>query len=631
MPTSRPTRVRLGGALALTTLALGTARAQGLVPRVASEGDDILSLTHVWSRMGDDDGTFDVDLGPAAKVSVENAQYDHAEVRVATVSKGDASVRMFDAATGRELWRADGREETECLAFTPDDRYLVTGGEDQPEIKVWDAATGALVREIDDNVSVEGMVFSPDSALLACGNDAGEVRLYDTRATDPRDWPAAPLYTLSLGGDSDAGGSGNSDVNQIAWTADGTALYAASRNATVQVFRRADFAAADPQPVRTYAGHTGSIKSVALSPDERLVASCSNWRTGNGGQPTPARVIVHDVASGAEVIHYVIPDGKVPETVRFSPDGAILIAGTSFENSPETASATYVWRASDLAAGTATPPQTVTWYEQEYFDFRNNCEQLLVGASDGSVRVFDVAIDTGAQAPADPWRLEAEKHDGHSGVRVAPGHIAGCDDGEWVRFDAVDVTGANRLAVRYASAVGAAGARVQLRLDAADGPVVGLLSLGATGAATAFALADTTLTEELAGVRDLYFRFAGADDVGAFDYFELRAGAPAVDTAGAGADTTAQDTSGTSALGSVAFAREMRVFPNPARDRVTVEWAGGAAAVRLFGGLGREVRRASVAAGEPRATLSVEGLAPGRYVLQVVSEAGAGSRVVVVR
>lgn len=86
-----------------------------------------------------------------------------------------------------------------------------------------------------------------------------------------------------------------------------------------------------------------------------------------------------------------------------------------------------------------------------------------------------------------------------------------------------------------------------------------------------------------------------------------------------------------SALDQAAFSRELTVFPNPANDALNVAWPGGAATVRLLDGLGREVRSVR-AAGEGLAErLPVAGLTPGRYVLQVVSVRGAGSRVVVVR
>ena len=388
-----------GAVVSVCTLVLlggGAAAAQAPdTPRVAYAGEPIIQLRYRWHAMADADGRFDVDLGPGAGVSVENAQFNHAETAVATVAKGDASVRVYDAATGEERWASDGGAETECLAFTADDRYLVTGGEHQPELKIWDAATGALLREIEDRVSVEGMAFSPDFGLLACGNDAGEVRIYDTSDPDPMNWPAEPAYVVAQGPDRDVGtGTDHADVNQVDWTGDGRAFFVASRDGRVRQWALPDGDADTVRLVREYLGHTGSIKTVALNADETLVASASNWRTGTGRPlPTPARILVHDVASGDVVLEYVIPDGKVPETVRFSPDGEVMIAGTSFENAPETESATYVWRLADVRAG-SPPPQTITWYEQEYFDFADDGARLVVAASDGSVRVYAVEYGT---------------------------------------------------------------------------------------------------------------------------------------------------------------------------------------------------------------------------------------------
>lgn len=241
---------------------------------------------------------------------------------------------------------------------------------------------------------------------------------------------------------------------------------------------------------------------------------------------------------------------------------------------------------------------------------------------DGSDRVALAWLRDYLAGPDRPGdRLEAEDFDAMLGLRAAAADTAmtGAEPGEYLAFRRVRLDSVDRFAVAYADVVG--GAAVSLRLDSLGAAPIATLTGGATGGFDAFAVAYADLPDTLDGVRDVYVSFAGGNGRALYDdYFALDR-RPAV----------VADTTGTSALDPVAFSRELRVFPNPARDRVTVEWAGGAATVRLFDGLGREARRASVAAGERRVALSVEGLTPGRYVLQVVSAAGAGSRVVVVR
>src|SRR5439155_10530238 len=57
---------------------------------------------------------------------------------LATGQKGDAAVRLWEVASGLELVRLKGHEEgIRSLAFSPDDKVLVSGGADNTAL-VWD-------------------------------------------------------------------------------------------------------------------------------------------------------------------------------------------------------------------------------------------------------------------------------------------------------------------------------------------------------------------------------------------------------------------------------------------------------------------------------------------------------------
>ena len=78
----------------------------------------------------------------------------------------------------------------------------------------------------------------------------------------------------------------------------------------------------------------------------------------------------------------------------------------------------------------------------------------------------------------------------------------------------------------------------------------------------------------------------------------------------------------------------VRVYPNPASDRVQLRWeaAGpGPARVELFALGGQRVRSRTLAAGSGAAELSLTGLPPGQYTLRITEAAGASTAKLTVR
>jgi uncharacterized protein (TIGR03067 family) len=136
------------------------------------------------------------------------------------VSAAGPKVRLWDAATGKELRVVDGaRGEVESLAFSPDGRLLLTAGRDQP-VRVWDLASGKQEHGLGgERVRIDAAAFSPDGKLIAWGDANGSVRLYDlaTRKVVTSFQGGAAVRALAFSPDGKALASGGADGKAYLW------------------------------------------------------------------------------------------------------------------------------------------------------------------------------------------------------------------------------------------------------------------------------------------------------------------------------------------------------------------------------------------------------------------------------
>lgn len=171
-------------------------------------------------------------------------------------------IRLWNAATKRELWHIAGRPRAQwCLAFSPDGATLASGGgywdeQRRPhgEIQLWDAATGKARRAFPAlERIVEAIRFSPDGNYLASIGWAGPTILWDWKAADqPRRIWEEPGGGWSL--------AFSPDSRRLAWTAG-------------QAVRIIDL---PPRKNSALRGHTEAVPFVAFTPDGNSVISAGD-------------------------------------------------------------------------------------------------------------------------------------------------------------------------------------------------------------------------------------------------------------------------------------------------------------------------------------------------------------------
>jgi len=137
---------------------------------------------------GDENGTIHL-LDPATGARTRLAyghrnivnilKHDHRRKRIVSASY-DGTIRIWrssDMELEREIEAHAGA--VEAVAWSPDDKQLVSAGGMGEEVKVWDVESGELVRTLPlRNLVVRSLAVSPSDGTVAIGGLTGEIRLF---------------------------------------------------------------------------------------------------------------------------------------------------------------------------------------------------------------------------------------------------------------------------------------------------------------------------------------------------------------------------------------------------------------------------------------------------------------------
>ncbi|HTU88541.1 MAG TPA: sigma-70 family RNA polymerase sigma factor [Gemmataceae bacterium] len=183
-------------------------------------------------------------------------------------SSYDGTIRVWDAASGRQLHKlAGGGDRTMSLTFSPDGRWLASasdssGPQGRYEVILRHLTTGREKTRffMIQNNAAHQLAFSPDSRLLAAvgggrtRNDPGEVQVWDVASERQRLW---------LDGHKSRAGS-------VAFSPDNRMLATGDMSGKLFLWELAS-----GRLRHRFVGHDSWITALAFSPDGRLLAASS--------------------------------------------------------------------------------------------------------------------------------------------------------------------------------------------------------------------------------------------------------------------------------------------------------------------------------------------------------------------
>jgi WD40 repeat protein/transcriptional regulator with XRE-family HTH domain len=274
------------------------------------------------------------------------------------------------AAAGRRgdvrLWRGAGErlhrvwpahtDNVVCLAFSPDERLLASGSNDD-SVKLWDVERGAPLWSAGQTIAC--LAFAPDGGLLASGGFDGKLRLWDAQQGTLLEAVPHPGPVFSLAWHP-VWGTGHPDGHLLA-TGDGTGTI---RLWEIGPSRRASC-------VESLTGHSSWVCGLAFAPDGSLLAS--------GGHDGLVKLWELGEAGSLRLRQRLAGHAQQVQCVAWSRDGGTLASG-SFDHTIR------LWEARDGSARAVLLGHSAMVADLAF----TPDSRLLSGSVDGTLRLWEL-------------------------------------------------------------------------------------------------------------------------------------------------------------------------------------------------------------------------------------------------
>ena len=284
---------------------------------------------------------------------------------------------LWDVQTGKEYRRIRRRHNgsLDAIVFSPDGKYLATGGQDLAA-RTWDVATGLETHTFrGNNSNIWGLAFTPDNKRLITGSADRSIRVWELSETRHFASAITPeILSLMLPASSTHHtyyGAGM--PYRLALTADGRTLAAIYNGGSLALWNLDSHT----QPVKPSLPFA-SLAAAAFAPDGRRLAYLF---CGRGIFPHGLRV--WDLSTGKRLLSRNFPrerSGVVPIVV-YSPDGGKILG--CFPN--HTGSQIHIWDA--VTGEESVPALTVDGQYVVALAFGPQGRELMVGTTQ-QLRVY---------------------------------------------------------------------------------------------------------------------------------------------------------------------------------------------------------------------------------------------------
>ena len=315
---------------------------------------------------------------------------------------GEGTVRFWHLQNPVSLTLNDHQAVVLQATFSPNGQILASGGDDKT-VKLWKRHGDLITTLKGHRTGILGVAFSPNAQILASVSGDSTIKLWHI---DPRSGNYSLLKTLKSQCGLNWKVAFSSDSQRIVSTCQGGAIKIWTKNGRL---------------LKTLTGHSGEVRSVAVSRNNNIIASASMdktlklWRQQDGtliktlnhfsqGVSTTAfSPNSHHIASGGfnNNIEIWNLDGSLVKrlkghnaevrSIAFSPNGKLIASASSDQTIK-------IWNAD----GNGTVLATLKGHSKAVWSvaFSPDGEWLVTASEDGTVKLWnlDLALHSSEQA-----------------------------------------------------------------------------------------------------------------------------------------------------------------------------------------------------------------------------------------